>query len=1118
MSIESLAELLRFQSELAVDRAKRDIEQQKATAEAFTPTPAQAAYIPTIFAPGSGIADASGVFPEFPSADVPLSEYLSGEPMPSIAENIAAGGIDRYLIAPLQALGVAGDALYAVPGVGPVLGATLGSGLKGIGALGIAARAASKTPKLNKNITKSEFVELSRKGKIFQARNQQESLDALLKGDSPAQDFSFFDEFDDFAIDYETGDFTKRLQDAGFYVIDDNMGRVVAGKTKTDAENLLKAKNPFELGRSYGFSDEDIAKFYVTRRGDTDQGIDLAYEEFLTDLPTESKGIIGLDETKNLIKADIDEFAKDDYGFVSPTLEALIREAPPNLKGPAINDWLAANTQKGVKPKELEVLGIDEFIEANPEATLSEVVAGVAPNKVQISKTVRYQRQERPTIDFDVTTPEFDPLDPTLKNYQHILDDLPENLKDDNYKTAEFYSHFLDDDPKIFFDPSEVTNEALQAKKIEFDDYLKKENFSYDGALEQFARQQYYDYDPYELIKVYSVGDTPAYIPDKTFAFGNVDVGYQLFIGGKRVTDPDNIAYSRAEAQIQLQNKLEEGGDPLRRVDEDPFDYDVISTADPDPDSAKYKSYIDGTLPGGSNYREVVFEYENAPEPHNVTTHFDDNQALAHALIRDRKLEDGAATLHVDELQSDLHTDGSKYGYRPTFKEKNLILDKAQEILEGSGHSINKPPPHLVDQPIGSHIYVSKGNKYFGDFGIANIEYLAKRLRKGEVTGLSDLANALVESLGAQKIYELEKVLKPLSKSRAVPNYPFKDDWYVMSLKQLIKDAIDEGKDAISVSTSAPIKARYTDQYNKFYESLYDQKIPSAMKKLANKYGGKFEKGGRLEIEDTLGRDFLPDMQKDIDSMPEPYSSAKAIDVAEEQLELLNVNIIRITPEMRAKIAEEGLPSFAYGGSVNRQKTLTMPQKTLTMPEDVNIFADAQFTQPETLTEKIVSGMTDLAFGRITKDDFFRDNVVRNVLTQLKVPSVIQDNLLRSKEAQNFALDTLQQAIGSPVDVTALGDDRFALDYSQRLGPGILSLASEFGKGEDTGRVSYDSKDFFVAPSTTARFAASLDKDRGKAFTTGVTYRPDPKTFVEGRAIFGEGRSPEYRIDFGRRF
>jgi hypothetical protein len=45
-----------------------------------------------------------------------------------------------------------------------------------------------------------------------------------------------------------------------------------------------------------------------------------------------------------------------------------------------------------------------------------------------------------------------------------------------------------------------------------------------------------------------------------------------------------------------------------------------------------------------------------------------------------------------------------------------------------------------------------------------------------------------------------------------------------------------------------------------------------------------------------------------------------------------------------------------------------------------------------------------------------------------------------------------------------------------------------------------------------------LDKDRGKDFSAEVTYQPDPKTFVEGQAIFGEGISPEYRLNFGRRF
>jgi hypothetical protein len=320
-----------------------------------------------------------------------------------------------------------------------------------------------------------------------------------------------------------------------------------------------------------------------------------------------------------------------------------------------------------------------------------------------------------------------------------------------------------------------------------------------------------------------------------------------------------------------------------------------------------------------------------------------------------------------------------------------------------------------------------------------------------------------------------------------------------MSLKQLIKDAIDEGKDAISVSGSAPIKARYTDQYSKFYESLYDQKIPSAMKKLANKYGGKFKKG-ELEFEDTLG---TADMNE--------ITNRPGLENPDDVYDILEANIIEITPEMRAKIAEEGLPSFAFGGAVETPMRLTMP-------EDVNIFADAKFTQPKTLTEKIASGMTDLAFGRITKDDFFRDNVVRNVLAELDVPAIVQNNLLRSEDAQNFALNTLQQAIGSPVDVTALGDDRFALDYSQKLGPGILSLAGELGSDEPSARVSYDSKDFMISPSTTARFAASLDKDRGKDFSAEVTYQPDPKTFVEGQAIFGEGISPEYRLNFGRRF
>jgi len=199
--------------------------------QTIQPTAAQTAYLGSVFAPGAGTIDAAGNFPAFPGSDVALQDAFSGEPMPSMAENIKAGGIDRYLMAPLQGLGVVGDAAYGIPIAGPAIAAAL------------------KTPAA--------------------------------------------------------------------------LATVVGGIAKAS-----KAK----------------------------------------------KGITALDDTKKMLKADVDEFAKDEFGFVSPTLEALIQKAPANLKGKQITEWLNANASKGVKPKELEFLGFDDYIAANPSANVREQV------------------------------------------------------------------------------------------------------------------------------------------------------------------------------------------------------------------------------------------------------------------------------------------------------------------------------------------------------------------------------------------------------------------------------------------------------------------------------------------------------------------------------------------------------------------------------------------------------------------------------------------------------------------------------------------------------------------------------------------------------------------------
>ena len=110
---------------------------------------------------------------------------------------------------------------------------------------------------------------------------------------------------------------------------------------------------------------------------------------------------------------------------------------------------------------------------------------------------------------------------------------------------------------------------------------------------------------------------------------------------------------------------MEEGGDPLRIEGEyDPYDYGNL-----------HKIHVDENLPGGRNYREVSFSWANAPKSHNIG-HIDDENQVAHALVRDRVLDDGTDTLHIDELQSDLHKEGSKYGYEVPESVKKETVNK----------------------------------------------------------------------------------------------------------------------------------------------------------------------------------------------------------------------------------------------------------------------------------------------------------------------------------------------------------------------------------------------------------------------------------------------------------
>jgi len=634
-----------------------------------------------------------------------------------------------------------------------------------------------------------------------------------------------------------------------------------------------------------------------------------------------TQGIGALDETKRMLQEQVNTFARNE-NFVSPSISVMIK-APRNLKGQGILQYL----NKNAKPKELEHLGLDEFIKNNPNATMDDAIQHASENQVRINKDYRFADADRPSMEFTSEVSDADPLDGSSL-WGHRADDIRydinkgnnKQLKDDSKQLIlDHYNNVLTKKPDILamtdrkavlnpdgsfrnYSSDTLTrriNKELPVKVESFDDIPEG---LVDEIIEEISRNEYYD-NPYQMIKPNVAGDN---FGDGTFAYGNDDTGYSIFVDGNRIDPPTewfqaggDVPYSRAEAEIQLRDAIvdTQDTDPYRLAGEvDDFGDDT------------YKGFIDQNLPGGSEYREVSINWDNADVTHDLVHSGlnNDGQNILHALVRIRKLDDGTYTLHIDELQSDLHQQGSKRGYK--LPEKTIIeeVNKIEKFLEGTGQTMKPPESLQIDTLVDSVIFVRDGDTFLGAFPLRDIKYLSQYLKEGITSNFGSFKrDAIVKTLGKEKVIELADLVKPLVNQGDVPNYPYKDDWHKLGLKQMLLEAIQNGNDAISTSPAKVFSERYSGEYEKFYTQLYDQKIPAEMKRLAKKYGGKFEKGS-LDLEDTYGAVNA----KSLERMPltDPRRSPNRASA--------KANILKITPEMKEKILAEGLESFAKGGLV----------------------------------------------------------------------------------------------------------------------------------------------------------------------------------------------------------
>ena len=180
------------------------------------------------------------------------------------------------------------------------------------------------------------------------------------------------------------------------------------------------------------------------------------------------------------------------------------------------------------------------------------------------------------------------------------------------------------------------------------------------------------------------------------YAVGTEELGFQYVIEGKdltnRVNNDYNVANNFTEAKLNLQRIMQEE----TIIDDFGLDY-----------SAKYKTYIDGNLPGGSDYKEITFGLQGNKIQemnffHHGRFHFqdvDDLTQIGHVLTRDRKLltlnNSNFNTQFIDELQSDTMAKGFDVGF-DTPKQREIT--KARDVEANRLESLVKAKEKLISK------------------------------------------------------------------------------------------------------------------------------------------------------------------------------------------------------------------------------------------------------------------------------------------------------------------------------------------------------------------------------------------------------------------------------------
>ncbi len=349
-------------------------------------------------------------------------------------------------------------------------------------------------------------------------------------------------------------------------------------------------------------------------------------------------------------------------------------------------------------------------------------------------------------------------------------------------KIDEFYSankkRFLDEQKKSFWEEDGRIDPASKKRWP----VKKLEEFAKDAAKYKYLQRFDNIQDPKNFFKVET--ENPFF---RLLLEGSAKKGFDLTVKDKDEISTSFKASTIEEAKAKALDYLKEKGLVLEGNE--------VSKESPNKATAapKFQRY---SLPGGTNYREILLTLPNNPEGFRGG-HFSQDNVLAHIRTTDRVGANGEKVLYVDEIQSDWHQKGREQGYRSTNEtELESLRSKSAKAADDAGTAIEILKTRLDGlNNLGFDSFSQALSAIRDHESNGNLDEFYKRMELNKEplvkTGIEEFLRADKEDDAASDAYNKAR--------QGIPNAPFKSSeaWGLLAMKRLLSVAAQDGYDEL---------------------------------------------------------------------------------------------------------------------------------------------------------------------------------------------------------------------------------------------------------------------------------------------------------------------------------